>query len=106
MGPDRDRSQDRILFHLKTRGARTAAEVATRLDMTPAGARQHLIGLETSGLVESEDRRRAFSSPREELLMAAILLMGESLLMVESHLMAADSREGCALPRGTRDRWR
>jgi predicted ArsR family transcriptional regulator len=62
---DEDRSQDRILFHLKTRGSQTAADVGSRLDMTSAGARQHLSKLETAGLVESEDRRQGRGRPRK-----------------------------------------
>jgi predicted ArsR family transcriptional regulator len=65
MSQDEDRSQDRILFHLKTRGAQTAADVGSRLAMTPAGARQHLRKLETSGLVESEDQRQGRGRPRQ-----------------------------------------
>jgi predicted ArsR family transcriptional regulator len=65
MSQDEDRSQDRILFHLKTRGSQTAADVASRLDMTPAGARQHLCKLETAGLVESEDQRQGRGRPRK-----------------------------------------
>jgi len=65
MSQDEDRSQDRILFHLKTRGSQTAADVGARLDMTPAGARQHLLKLETAGLVESEDRREGRGRPRK-----------------------------------------
>ncbi|SJZ41712.1 Predicted transcriptional regulator, ArsR family [Enhydrobacter aerosaccus] len=60
-----DRSQDRILFLLKTRGAQTAAEIGARLDMTSVGARQHLLKLETAGLVESEDRRQGRGRPRK-----------------------------------------
>jgi predicted ArsR family transcriptional regulator len=60
-----DRSQDRILFHLKTRGAQTAADVGMRLGMTSVGARQHLLKLETAGLVESEDRRQGQGRPRK-----------------------------------------
>jgi predicted ArsR family transcriptional regulator len=60
-----DRSQDRILFHLKTRGSRTAAEVGGRLGMTPAGARQHLLKLESAGLVKAEDQRRGRGRPRK-----------------------------------------
>jgi predicted ArsR family transcriptional regulator len=62
---DQDRSQDRILFHLKTRGPQVAADVGARLDMTPAGARQHLIKLEAAGLVESEDQREGRGRPRK-----------------------------------------
>lgn len=65
MSQDDDRSQDRILFHLKTRGPQTAAEIGSRLDMTSAGARQHLLKLETAGLVESEDQREGRGRPRK-----------------------------------------
>jgi predicted ArsR family transcriptional regulator len=60
-----DRSQDLILFHLKTHGPRTAAEIGAHLGMTSVGARQHLLGLEASGLVESEDRRQGRGRPRK-----------------------------------------
>jgi predicted ArsR family transcriptional regulator len=62
---DEDRSRDRILFHLKTRGSQTAADVGLRLGMTSAGARQHLVKLETAGLVESEDQREGRGRPRK-----------------------------------------
>src|ERR1700694_4418491 len=65
MSQDEDRSRDRILFHLKTRGAQTAADVGLRLDMTSAGARQHLVKLEAAGLVESEDQREGRGRPRK-----------------------------------------
>jgi predicted ArsR family transcriptional regulator len=65
MSQDEDRSQDRILFHLKTRGAQTASDVGSRLGMTSAGARQHLLKLETSGLVESEEQRQGRGRPRK-----------------------------------------
>lgn len=65
MSQDDTSSQDRILFHLKTRGPQTAAGVGARLDMTPAGARQHLLKLEASGLVESGDEREGRGRPRK-----------------------------------------
>jgi predicted ArsR family transcriptional regulator len=65
MSQDEDRSQDRILFHLKTLGAQTAADIGSRLGMTSAGARQHLLKLEASGLVESEDQRQGRGRPRQ-----------------------------------------
>lgn len=65
MSQDEDRSQDRILFHLKTRGSQVAADVGARLDITPAGARQHLLKLEAAGLVESEDQREGRGRPRK-----------------------------------------
>jgi predicted ArsR family transcriptional regulator len=60
-----DRSQDRILFQLKTRGSQTAAAIGLRLGMTSVGARQHLSKLETAGLAESEDRRQGQGRPRK-----------------------------------------
>jgi predicted ArsR family transcriptional regulator len=65
MSQDEDRSQDRILFHLKTRGSQTAADVGARRDQTTAGARQHLHKREAAGLVESEDRREGRGRPRK-----------------------------------------
>jgi predicted ArsR family transcriptional regulator len=65
MSQDEDRSRDRILFHLKTRGSQTAADIGSRLEMTSAGARQHLLKLETAGLVESEDQREGRGRPRK-----------------------------------------
>src|SRR6266700_207685 len=65
MSQDEARSRDRSLFHLKTRGSQTAADVGARLDMTSAGARQHLLKLEAAGLVESEDRREGRGRPRK-----------------------------------------
>jgi predicted ArsR family transcriptional regulator len=65
MSQDEDRSQDRILFQLKTRGPQTATDVAARLGMTSAGARQHLLKLEAAGLVASEDQRQGRGRPRK-----------------------------------------
>src|SRR6266700_574268 len=65
MSQDEDRSRDRILYHLKTRGSQSAADVGARLDMPSAGARQHLLRLEAASLVESEDRREGRGRPRK-----------------------------------------
>ena len=65
MSQDDNRSQDRILFQLKTRGPQTAADAGSRLEMTPAGARQHLLKLEAAGLVESYDQRQGRGRPRK-----------------------------------------
>jgi len=65
MSQDEDRSQDRILFQLKTRGPQTASDLGSRLGMTAAGARQHLLKLETASLVASEDRREGRGRPRK-----------------------------------------
>ncbi|PAY10982.1 MarR family transcriptional regulator [Bradyrhizobium sp. UFLA03-84] len=65
MSQDDPRTQDRILFQLKTRGPQTAAEVGARLEMTSAGARQHLVKLEAAGLVESDNQREGRGRPRK-----------------------------------------
>lgn len=65
MSQDDTRSQDRILFQLKTRGPQTAAEIGARLEMTPAGARQHLVKLEAAGLVASDHQREGRGRPRK-----------------------------------------
>jgi predicted ArsR family transcriptional regulator len=62
---DDSRSQDRILLQLKTRGPQTAADVGARLDITAAGARQHLLKLEAQSLVESEHQREGRGRPRQ-----------------------------------------
>lgn len=58
-------SDDRILFHLKARGAQTAFDVGAHLGMTPTGARQHLCKLEADGLVESDSRRQRRGRPKK-----------------------------------------
>jgi predicted ArsR family transcriptional regulator len=60
-----ERNRDRILFHLKSRGPQTAADVAARLGMTVAGARQHLLKLLAAGLVESADSREGRGRPKK-----------------------------------------
>jgi len=64
-GQGDERSRERMLFHLKTRGAQMAAAIAARLDMTPAGARQHLLKLEADGLVTSHDRQEGRGRPKK-----------------------------------------
>lgn len=56
-------SDDRILFHLKTRGPQTAADVGRHLGMTPTGARQHLSRLRAGGLVAGEEHRQKRGRP-------------------------------------------
>ena len=61
--PEEARSAERILFHLKTRGPRTAAQLAERLRMTPVGARQHLARLAEAGVVTFREERRPVGRP-------------------------------------------
>ena len=43
-------ARDKVLFHLKTRGPQTAAQVAERLGVTAMAIRQHLYALAGQGL--------------------------------------------------------
>ncbi len=56
-------ARERILFHLKTRGPQSAAQLARRLGVTPMGARQHLFKLADEELVDYEDERRPVGRP-------------------------------------------
>ena len=47
------RTADRLLMHLKTRGARTTRALAAALGISVPGVQQHLSRLETDGLVRS-----------------------------------------------------
>lgn len=56
-----ERTRDRLLFQLKTKGAQTTADLARRVSMSTVAVRQHLSDLEVEGLVGShrESRGRA-----------------------------------------------
>lgn len=56
-------ARDRVLFLLKTRGPRTAADLARLLGVTPMAVRQHLAALAGEGLVSSADERRKVGRP-------------------------------------------
>ena len=60
---DDARAEEGVLFHLKTRGPQTAAQVARRLGVTAMAVRQHLYRLKESGLVEFADERRKVGRP-------------------------------------------
>jgi predicted ArsR family transcriptional regulator len=65
MRPSRTASQkDKLLFHLKTKGPQTAAQLARRAGVTPVAIRQHLARLEDEGLVAYEDRAGQVGRPR------------------------------------------
>ncbi|MBI5365438.1 MAG: ArsR family transcriptional regulator [Planctomycetes bacterium] len=57
------RAGDRVLYLLKTKGAQTAAKLATPLGVTPMAVRQQLALLAEAGLVSFEDRRRKVGRP-------------------------------------------
>lgn len=64
-------ARDRVLFHLKTRGPQTAADLARRLEVTPMAVRQHLAALAAEGLVASADERRKVGRPARLWSLAA-----------------------------------
>lgn len=55
--------RDRVLFLLKTKGPRTAGQLAKRLGVTTMGVRQHLSILQGEGLVDYIDKRRKVGRP-------------------------------------------
>jgi len=58
-----DRSADRILLQLKSKGPQPAAQLARRLGVTAMAVRQHLYALRDSGLVAYQDERRKVGRP-------------------------------------------
>ena len=54
---------ERILFEIKSRGARNIGELGESLGMSPEGARQHLVKLHEAGLVEHVDEKRPRGRP-------------------------------------------
>ena len=57
------RAEEGVLYHLKTRGPQTAAQIARRLSVTAMAVRQHLYHLKDTGLVEFNDERRKVGRP-------------------------------------------
>jgi predicted ArsR family transcriptional regulator len=63
MNMDNDRSADRILLQLKSKGPQAAAQIARRLGVTAMAIRQHLYALRDDGLVTYDDERRKVGRP-------------------------------------------
>ena len=57
------KTEDRILYLLKSKGPQTAAQLAKRLGVTAMAVRQHLYGFAKEGLVESAEQRRPVGRP-------------------------------------------
>lgn len=57
------KSPDRILYLLKSRGPMTSAQLSDVLGITPAGARQHMAALEAEGLVGFEEQSEGVGRP-------------------------------------------
>jgi predicted ArsR family transcriptional regulator len=58
------RTRDKVLLHLKQKGPQTAAQLASRIRVTPVAVRQHLDGLSKEGLVAFDDERSRVGRPR------------------------------------------
>ncbi len=59
-----DRTKDRLMYALKSRGPNTAATMAKHLGVTAVAVRQHLDALLESDLVEFEDLKGTVGRPR------------------------------------------
>jgi predicted ArsR family transcriptional regulator len=57
------RTEDRILYLLKTKGPQAAAKLARPLGVTAMAVRQHLYGFHKDGLVDFSDLRRRVGRP-------------------------------------------
>ncbi len=58
-----DRTRDRVLYWLKTKGPESAGALARRLGVTAMAVRQHLYQLRAEGLVGYSDERRRVGRP-------------------------------------------
>ena len=63
------KSEQRVLYFLKSHGPQTAKTLGERLAMTSAGARQHLLSLAQAGLVDSEQRQAGRGRPKQYWLL-------------------------------------
>jgi len=57
------KTEDRILYLLKSKGPQSAAQLAKRLGVTAMAVRQHLYGFGEQGLVAFADQRRPVGRP-------------------------------------------
>jgi len=57
------KTEDRILYLLKSKGPQTAGQLAKRLGVTAMAVRQHLYGFGKQGLVAFADQRRPVGRP-------------------------------------------
>jgi len=57
------KTEDRVLYLLKSKGPQTAAQLAKRLGVTAMAVRQHLYRFGRDGLVEFADQRRPVGRP-------------------------------------------
>ncbi|GGY13038.1 MarR family transcriptional regulator [Massilia dura] len=62
-------TSDRILFLLKTRGPKTAQQLAGMVELTSMGARRHLEAAEEKGLVAFEDVAEKVGRPSRRWLL-------------------------------------
>lgn len=84
-------SVDRILYLLKTRGALTAKQLSEQLQMTPMGARQHLLQLEEQQLVSSFSKAEKVGRPSQywQLAMLGHQRFGDSHSQLSVNLIDA-----------------
>lgn len=56
-------ARDNILHILKTQGPLSASDLAERLGVTAIAVRQHLVAMESDGLIKAEEERRPVGRP-------------------------------------------
>lgn len=86
-----EKSTDKLLYLLKSRGPQTVNQLAERLKMTSMGARQHLQALEGDGLVESESQKSPRGRPASywQLTEAAQKRFPDSHAVLTKDLLAS-----------------
>ncbi len=62
-----DKTIERLLYLLKSRGGQTATNLAEAVGKTPVAVRQHMEKLLEQGLVQGEDRRESVGRPKKIL---------------------------------------
>jgi predicted ArsR family transcriptional regulator len=58
-----NKTEDRVLYYLKSKGPQSAGQLAKRLSLTAMAVRQHLYRFAREELVESTDQRRPVGRP-------------------------------------------
>jgi len=67
----KERTRDRLLYLLKTRGQQTTSTLARKLSLTPMAVRLHLQQLEDEGLLESSNEPQRIGRPRQAWSLTA-----------------------------------
>jgi predicted ArsR family transcriptional regulator len=93
------KTENRVLYLLKSKGPQTAAQLAKRLGVTAMAVRQHLYGFGREGLVAFTDQSRVrvlAAIRREQGYMAECVTRADgSLLLRENHCPICVAAKSC-----------